>query len=186
MENKKIAIRLTFIFTLLLSSLVTSGQVVRLKMKDLTERQEKIKSVTPKYLFISGNQILLNDIEEIFFTKFEDAQEEFKKHFMNAGIRVSYDGVDRIENSPLVQSNNSDYEKSLEIRLQDLENRVQDFRVTRALGKGLQIGGILLASFGATLTNENGEVSNLLIVGTATSLTGWVIDIGAGGKLKKK
>jgi hypothetical protein len=188
MTNKKsYSPCICLVFFLLLFSLASFAQVAKLKMKDQTERQEKIKNINEKFLFVPSGKIRLTDIQLITFAKPSDIMyDEYRLFLLKAGVEIAFDGVERIENSPIVQSISNTSAESVELRLQDLENRVQAFRINRALGKGLQIGGSLISLAGSIVTLDKGKVSPLIYVGSGISFTGWVIDVGAGSKLKKK
>ncbi len=171
---------------LLIISLATQGQPVRLLHKDGREINTKINAISNSTLFTPQGNFLFTDLSNVTFEFKQQKDQSTYDRLEAAGVTIQFAGTPITPDAPLAGSNQ---EKAYEIDQVVLQ--LEQFRQDRQLGLGLQIMGVGLTVLGSVLymsdPNGNADIGNtLVIIGGTSWMIGLGIEFGAGSKLRFK
>lgn len=166
------------IMLILVACITATAQEVIVIKKDGSKLAGKVTATSASTIFLPGQSIKLSDIASVDLQEQGSLANDLTELLTKAGIPVTVlsqttEGIVRQEIKPAVITETD----AIEVKL-------DKFAVQRKTGKLLQVGGAILASIGALVSEDAAPV--VVAVGGATAVIGLAVDIDAGRHLRLK
>ena len=171
------------IAVLLLMGYAASGQVATVVYKDGSHKTVKIISSANTELNTDAGTIKFDELTSVAIP-YEDKNLAEKLH--QFGVMMLVDGNEVKVTTPLYLKPNV----TEDVSMRELSESIERFRVQRTNGKVLQLLGVVAVGAGLIIATGDSPKINTIkpiyIGGTILSTVGFIIDLDAGNRLKRK